>query len=236
MKKTTNKNLEMQIYEKLGIKVFRKIAFARRNFVTSLVIFPFTLGMSIKERYDCVNKIYYGQKSIYNLGKIDDLNDIKKYKKYPTINSIRFLIELGLTIPVIIKIIDGRSPIITTISTASAILVNFYCIMLQRYNAIRLNRVIQKVEIHNEKMKKEQEEIKDKIKDKIKEKKEPIKVAGLKEVVANSTIEQLKRYREYINEYQSVQKEPEYLEYRVNEPPEIDPPVTRSRVINRGNR
>lgn len=228
MKKTTNKNLEMQIYEKLGIKVFKKIAFARRNFVTSLLIFPFTLGMSIKERYDCVNKIYYGQKSIYNLGKIDDLNDIKKYKKYPTINSIRFLIELGLTIPVIIKIIDGRSPIITTISTASAILVNFYCIMLQRYNAIRLNRVIQKVEIHNEKMKKEQEEIK--------EKKEPTKVAGLKEVVANSTIEQLKRYREYINEYQSVKKEPKYLEYRVNEPPEIDPPVTRSRVMNRGNR
>ena len=64
--------------------------------------------------------------------------------------------------------------------------------MLQRYNAIRLNRVVEKVELHNETFKKEE----------IIESKQEEKKTTFKEVITNSTIEQLKRYRNYLVEYQ----------------------------------
>ena len=217
MKKINEK--ELKIYEALGIKQFRKIGFIRRNFITCALVYPFTLPMKRKERYKCVDKLYYEQKSNFNLGKITNLDDIKKYKRYPVANAIRYTIDLLTCVPIIIKIIDGRSPLLSTISTTSAIIINLYCIMLQRYNALRLNRVVEKVELHKETFKAE-------------EKKEEVpkeeKKTTFKEVIANSTIEQLKRYRNYLIEYQkqnnsqeeSREKEPQMIKQRVqvNEP------------------
>jgi len=190
MKKFNEK--ELKIYKALGIKKFQKIGFIRRNFITCALVYPFTLPMKRTERYKCVDKLYYEQKSNFNLGKVTNLDDIKKYKKYPLANSIRYTVDLLTCVPVIIRIIDGRSPIITTISTASAVIINLYCIMLQRYNAIRLNRVVEKVELRNESFKKEE----------IIESKQEEKKTTFKEVITNSTIEQLKRYRNYLVEYQ----------------------------------
>jgi hypothetical protein len=211
MKKINEK--ELKIYEALGIKQFRKIGFIRRNFITCALVYPFTLPMKRKERYKCVDKLYYEQKSNFNLGKITNLDDIKKYKRYPVANAIRYTIDLLTCVPIIIKIIDGRSPLLSTISTTSAIIINLYCIMLQRYNAIRLNRVVEKVELHNETFKKEE----------IIESKQEEKKTTFKEVINNSTIEQLKRYRNYLVEYQKEShnkediqvKEPQLIKQRV---------------------
>lgn len=188
MKKREEK--ELKLYEKLGIKKFQKIGFFRRNFITCGIIYPFTKLMSRKERYKCVDGLFYKQKSNYNLGEIKGLSDLERYKKYPVVNSVRYLIDLATCIPIIIKIIDGRSPLLSTISTTSAVVVNMYCIMLQRYNYIRLNRVIEKAKNRSVQEEKEESKL---------EKKESTSV---KEVIKNSTVEQLKRYREYLTEYQ----------------------------------
>ena len=67
------KNIELKIYELLGVKIFRKMAFGLRDKIWIL----YTLKMSKEERKDYL----YHTASNYNLGKVNSLEDIKKFKK-----------------------------------------------------------------------------------------------------------------------------------------------------------
>jgi len=66
-----NKNLEMKIYELLGVKIFRKIVFS----LASIISLPKKRKMTKEEWENYNNKT-----SNYNIGKVKDLDDVKKYK------------------------------------------------------------------------------------------------------------------------------------------------------------
>ncbi len=68
--KKKEKSIELKIYELLGVKTFKKIAFALRDRIFVL----FTLKSSKEDRM----KILYHTASNYNLGRVKSLEDIKK--------------------------------------------------------------------------------------------------------------------------------------------------------------
>ncbi len=96
--KKSMKNIEMRIYELLGIKIFRKMAFGLRY----VLLFPKTLKMSKEER-----KEFYNARSNYNLGKVKSLEDVKKFKKWLYKNAAIHIFGLLLCFSSFLNIIGG---------------------------------------------------------------------------------------------------------------------------------
>ncbi len=69
------KNMEMRIYELLGIKIFRKMAFG----FCYILLFPKTLKMSKEERKEFY-KEFHNFRSNYHLGKVKSLEDVRNFK------------------------------------------------------------------------------------------------------------------------------------------------------------
>lgn len=192
-----NKTVEMRIYETLGVKSFRKIAFAFRDKM-AILDWP-TSKMSKEERKDYL----YSTRSNYNLGKVNSLEDLKKYKKRLFSNTCshvtNFLMYTSLAISSIM-------PLPLAILCAGVAVINLYGIMLQRYNCIRINRVIKKMEPHYERQK-------EKIKEELRKSDSSIQKHSYKIIdrrgketdisfedsIKNATIEELRRYREYLS-------------------------------------
>lgn len=201
MKKT--KNIEMKIYELLGVKVFRKMAFKLRD----ILAFPLTIKMSKEERKNFLNNTA----SNYNLGKVKSLEDVKKFKKQLFINAGFHIYGLFVCLPNFLKVIDGAASLSTTIINLTCIGINLYCIMLQRYNGIRINKLIEKMTPRYERQK---DIIKEELRKddslllehtyKIVDKKERETNITFEDLIANANIEQLKKYREYLAYFQSV--------------------------------
>lgn len=61
------KNKEMKLYEKLGVREFRWLAFSLRK----VFLYPFTIGMSEKERRNFINR-----PDNYNMGYTRNLKEI----------------------------------------------------------------------------------------------------------------------------------------------------------------
>lgn len=198
-----NKNIEMRIYELLGVKVFRKMAFGLRD----ILAFPLTIRMSKEERHDFL----YNGASNYNLGKVKSLEDVKKFKKQLLINSGIHVWALSVCLPNFLKVIGGTASLSTAIIDLTCIGINLYCIMLQRYNGIRINQLIEKMTPRYERQK---DAIKEELRKedslllehtyKIVDKKERETSITFEDLIANANIEQLKQYREYLAHFQSV--------------------------------
>lgn len=198
-----NKNIEMKIYELLGVKVFRKMAFGLRDILS----FPLTIKMSKEER----KNFLYHTASNYNLGKVKSLEDVKKFKKQLFINAGIHIWALSVCLPNFLKIIGGTASLSTTIINLSCIGINLYCIMLQRYNGIRINQLIEKMTPRYEKQK---DTIKDELRKddslllehtyKIVDKKDKETSITFEDLIANANIEQLKQYREYLAYFQRI--------------------------------
>ena len=198
-----NKNVEMRIYELLGVKTFRKMAFALRDKIWIL----FTLKMSKEERKESL----YHTASNYNLGEVKSLEDVKKFKKQLFSNARIHLFAFLVLIPNFIKIIGGTAALSYTIITLIAGGINLYCVMLQRYNCIRINQLIKKMTPRYER---QRDEIKEELRKedslllehtyKIVDKKERKTSITFEDLIANANIEQLKQYCEYLAYFQSV--------------------------------
>lgn len=200
-----NKNIEMKFYELLGIKVFKKMAF----FVRDIVTLPLTFKMPKEER----KKSLYNTASNYNIGKEKSFEDIKKFKKQLFKNAGIHIFALLAFIPSFIKIILGTASLSTTIIVLPAMVMNIYCIMLQRYNCIRINQLIEKMTPRYEKQK---DAIKEELieKDslllehsyKIVDKKEKEIKINFEDLIANASIQELKQYRNYLAYLQIVNR------------------------------
>ena len=198
-----NKNVEMRIYELLGVKTFRKMAFALRDKIWIL----FTLKMSKEERKEYL----YHTASNYNLGEVKSLEDVKKFKKQLFINSGIHVWALSVCLPNFLKVIGGTASLSTAIINLTCIGINLYCIMLQRYNGIRINQLIEKMTPRYERQK---DAMKEELRKedslllehtyKIVDKKERETSITFEDLIANANIEQLKQYREYLAYFQSV--------------------------------
>lgn len=198
-----NKNIEMRIYELLGVKVFRKMAFALRDKIWIL----FTLKMSKEERKEYL----YHTASNYNLGEVKSLEDVKKFKKQLFYNAGIHIFGFLVLILNFIIIIGGTAALSSTIITLIGGGINLYCVMLQRYNCIRINQLIEKMTLRYERQK---DVIKEELRKedslllehtyKIVDKKERETSITFEDLIANANIEQLKQYREYLAHFQSV--------------------------------
>ncbi len=138
-----NKTMEMTIYEMLGIKTFRKMAFALRDTLN----YPATIGMTKEER----KRYLYKSPSNYNIGKIKRIEDLERFKKMLYLNAGIHIVGLSLLIPDYMRMAEGTASIQASTYYVTLGLINSYCIMLQRYNYIRLNILLKKMKKHFDK-------------------------------------------------------------------------------------
>ncbi|MBQ2639842.1 MAG: hypothetical protein IJF92_03670 [Bacilli bacterium] len=200
MKKKKNKSIEMKIYEMLGIKKFKKFVL----FLNELGVYPFTKHMTKEER----RAMLWNSGGNYNLGKVNSVEDVKKFKKQLLFNTGIHVAGLLICVYPTVGIITGEAALATDIIVPPLIALNSYCIMLQRYNDIRINRFIKKMEPRS---KNEKDEVSDELIKadslipehtyKIINKKEKETDITLDEVIDNSNIEQLKIYRQYLESF-----------------------------------
>lgn len=194
-----NKNLEMKIYELLGIKIFRKMAFV----LAYIISLPKKRKMTKEEWENYNNKT-----SNYNIGKVKDLDDVKKYKKQMYLNAS--IHTFGLFLCIVDLLLGGLDAFFIIMT-----LINVYCIMLQRYNIIRLNKVIKKFypkyEHQKEEIKKELIESDKLLKEHtykiIKENKKEVteREVTFEELLNNSSLSELKAYRESLKYFKCAE-------------------------------
>lgn len=194
-----NKNLEMKIYELLGIKIFRKMVFS----LAYIINLPKKRKLTKEEWENYNNKT-----SNYNIGKVKDLDDVKKYKKQMYLNASIHTLGLFLCI---VDLLLGGLDVFFIIMT----LINVYCVMLQRYNIIRLNKVIKKFypkyEHKKEEIKKELIESDKLLKEHtykiVKENKKEVneREVTFEELLNNSSLSELKTYRESLKYFKCAE-------------------------------
>ena len=191
-------NIELKIYEFLGIKTFRKMAFKLRDFL----FLPFTFKMTKEKRH----KLFYEEPSNYIMKKGNGIKDLQDFKKQLLINARIHLWFLLTCLPNFLKVIGGTASLSTTIINLSCVAINIYCIMLQRYNHIRINRVIKK-------MLPREEAKKNKIKEELKKedsllddhtytivsKRDKEKNISFQGVLDTATYDKLIQYRDYLS-------------------------------------
>lgn len=177
-----NKNIEMRIYELLGVNIFRKYILFTWEKIAKLI------KLDVGYRLDKLN--------------IEGLNNYK-------INIILFAIGHSLVIFFIFvqSIISHKA----LSDNLFSILLNSYCIMTQRYNYVRINQLIEKMTKRYERQKDEiKEELRKEDSlllehtYKIVDKKERETSITFDDLIANANIEQLKQYREYLAHFQSI--------------------------------
>ena len=186
-----NSNIEMKIYEIFGVKIFKKIVFKISDFCLKLFL--------TKEEQEDFSK----NTTNYKMGKVSDLDDIKNYKKQMYFNAIVHIIGtcLGLTT------FSYKIGFFNTLFT----ILNAYCVMLQRYNIIRINKVINKFSLKYEEeksqMKKELNDTDKLLKEhtyKIIDNKNKEKEITFEELINKSSLSELKKYRECLNYFEKV--------------------------------
>ena len=141
------------------------------------------------------------------------------------LNATIHVIALSNCIPNFLKIIEGTASLSTTIFNLTAIGINLYCIMLQRYNHIRINQVLKKGEVREykqkevicEELKQEKEMTSDLTHIIVEKNKETI--ITFEEFLQTATTQQLKEYKKEVGEikayYEHLQKFSEEIDYDI---------------------
>lgn len=143
-----NNNKELKIYEFLGIKYFKKLMLKFHK----LLYWPISLLLEKEQR----RELYNNARDNYKIGKVSELKDIKTFKRNLYFNGS---IHLILTLLNALIFISPLSPVMFILNLAS-LLINAYCVMLQRYNCIRINNMLSRCEPIE---KKKQEELQRKL-------------------------------------------------------------------------
>ena len=212
--------IELNIYEALGIKSFRKLVFGFRN----IICLPSTRKMTKEERNEHLNSIATN----YNIGEVFNIDSVKEYKKQIYFNALIHTVPLIVGIPYVIKMVNGTLPLLLNIFVINGILLNGYCVMLQRYNCIRINDLLKRMTPRYERKK---EEIKkDIVKEieiypeksyKIVNKKGKEKIINFDEVIKNCSLEELKYIRDYLK----------YIDLLLSNNKEIEVPLMNQKTL-----
>ena len=198
---------EMKFYEAIGIKHFRKAAFGLRN----ALYFPFTIFKSKeerKERYKNLNNIATN----YNFGPVKSLEDIKAFKKQLALNAgIHVFAGVGCTSTFVAQLCSQNPNTGTLIVNGACMAINLYCILLQRYNQIRINDLIKKMTPHYLRQKnKERNEVREKDaslpsghKFTLVDKKGNEEPVTIDELIENANMEDLRRLKDGLDDLNS---------------------------------
>lgn len=118
--------MEMRFYEIIGVRQWKK-------FVLWL------MAKSIRDPDERKGGNYYLKRL--------DLESVKDFKRALLFNGIIHIIGALWGLPGIIVILKNNSayPFFLSFSLILAFLVNLYCVMLQRYNWLRIKKVLEKV-------------------------------------------------------------------------------------------
>ena len=161
MEKKKGEDLELKIYKALGVKYFRNLAFKLEKLI------------HIKDKKKNIN---------YHINDCKDLVSIDKFKKYLYYNGfihVKNLIfgSVGLALMIILN-----ASVVPVIDLSTLLLKDAYCVMLQRYNWIRITR-------HEEKLKARERKRIDKVKSNIDKEK-------VEEVIINNKVNREELIRE----------------------------------------
>ena len=180
MKKS--KSLEMHIYELLGIKNFEKLLL---NFCEK-ILYRNKRNMTIEEKRKRIHDV----SSNYNIGKVKNLEAMKSFKKKLVFNAIIHFFSILCLAPCLVTLPFESMTLQSIIIGIMALIlniINIYCIMLQRYNYIRINQIINRMENYNN-YKKDNAIIL-----------EPVKSETKNEALINTDdIKRIQEYREYL--------------------------------------
>lgn len=198
-----NKSLETKIYEVLGVKKFKKIVLELQYRALHLIDKNIT-------RND-----YYKSSSNYRMKKGNGTKDLKDFKKMLLFNGS---IHSFLLVYSFFRGVVGITSVITVLPWIGSIVLNSYCVMLQRYNWIRINHVLRKCEPAENKKKlelcdelKKSEHISDKCQHKIITSKK-ISDISVDELINISSLQQLRKYRDFLV---SIQKNEDKIKTEV---------------------
>lgn len=161
MEKKKGEDLELKIYKALGVKYFRNLAFKLEKLI------------HIKDKKKNIN---------YHINDCKDLVSIDKFKKYLYYNGFIHVKNLifgsaGLALMIILN-----ASVVPVIALSTLLLKDAYCVMLQRYNWIRITR-------HEEKLKARERKRIDKVKSNIDKEK-------VEEVIINNKVNREELIRE----------------------------------------
>ena len=161
MEKKKGEDLELKIYKALGVKYFRNLAFKLEKLI------------HIKDKKKNIN---------YHINDCKDLVSIDKFKKYLYYNGfihVKNLIfgSVGLALMIILN-----ASVVPVIALSTLLLKDAYCVMLQRYNWIRITR-------HEENLKARERKRIDKVKSNIDKEK-------VEEVIINNKVNREELIRE----------------------------------------
>lgn len=131
MEKKKREDLEMKVYEKLGVKGFKKLAFK--------------LEKIVHRKDKGFNQNYHTAD-----GKCD-LAGIKEFKKYYYYNGFIHVKNLAFGAIAMTTMALLHAPAIPMITLGIFLLKDAYCVMLQRYNWIRMSRTEEKLKIRERK-------------------------------------------------------------------------------------
>lgn len=199
-------NIEKKIYEILGVKVFRKMVIA----ALYVALLPFQLKKTHKERIRKMTSV----SSNYFIGK---------KVNYETISDFRKQLWLNASIH-IIALYNCLTPPYDGFKTVFYILLNTYCIMLQRYNYIRIKEILTKLKPRYDKeCNKVIEEIKEKDERLSKHKYRIITMrnkendVSLDELINKASLTDLKLYRKKITSILSDEKYNEFFNMQLED-------------------
>ena len=193
-----SKNKELKIYEFLGIKYFKKIIMKFHY----LMYAPLSHLLPKEDRQEFYNSI----RTNYKIGKVSDLKDIKTFKKNLYFNGAIHSVCAFLNFLLFFTSLNVPVFIINLVF----LLINTYCVMLQRYNCIRIDNMLARCE-HLERRQKErlQQSLQEdefgqhNINHKIINSKENIeKEISFEEFLNTASISQLKEYMNYLRNLQ----------------------------------
>ncbi len=192
-------DFELKLYEKLGIKKFKKYIIGLKD---SLIDTKYMNNPKGKEEYK-------KKHTNYSLGTAKTLDDLKSHKKEMLFNgivhtmSLISCISILATTPVVLPL--SALNLIGYTSTLLVTVINTYCVMLQRYNWIRFDKVIEKNNASDMKKKqKAKKELKEKDKElsehkykvkKVSKRFSKEKEVTLDEIVEHATLSELREYR-----------------------------------------
>lgn len=173
-----NQKFEVKIYELLGIKLFKKAVFKLEKII---------------HRKD-------GKKNInYHIKNSNDMESVDNFKKFLYYNGAIHTKNLIFDIPVIILMIVFRYNLILIVPIMLWLIKDIYCIMLQRYNWLKINDFEEKLQVRkNKRIERRVEEID----------KEKIKVnLEQKEIDKNELVAELEKMRNYLMKIKSENNE-----------------------------
>lgn len=137
--------IELKIYELLGVKQFKKFVIG----LIDTICTPFVFDVPKDKRKDKIHSSVFN----YYMGNIKDFTKIKKFKKWLIFNAALHIRALWNLTPNFAEIIVGDATTSTIVITSVATVINLYCVMLQRYNWVRIKKATQTIKPYYEKEK-----------------------------------------------------------------------------------